>query len=79
MIFKKRYHERLKDGVYSIFKTEVVDGDEESQFIGNNGLITVVDEPLVKQQLIELVKLCENDAVKVTLKAVGNKVHIEFW
>jgi hypothetical protein len=74
-----KYDNKIKEGVYNIFKTEVVKESGEDYYTINDGLITVVDEPLVRQQLLELTKLCERIPSKVALKAIGNRVQIEFW
>ena len=76
---RKKYTNEIKEGVYSIFKTKVITESNQNYYSSNDGLIAIVDEPLVRQQLLELSKLCENVPSKVALKAIGNKVQIEFW
>ena len=79
MSVKYKYHKKIEESVHSIFKTKVLKGIVSNQYIGIDGIGTIVDEPLVKQQIIQLAKLCEETSVRLSLKAVGNKVVIEFW
>lgn len=78
MAIKKKHQKIIEQGVYDIFKTEVLKGTEINQY-GMDGVITVIDEALVRQQIIQLAELCEVTSAKVALKAIGNKVVIEFW
>ncbi len=79
MALKYKYHKRIEEGVYDIFKTKVLKGMDNNHYSGIDGVVTIIDEPLVRQQIIQLAKLCEDISVKVVLKAIGNKTIIEFW
>mgnify|MGYP000663418277 CR=1 FL=1 len=79
MSVKHKKHKKIEESVHSIFKTKVLKGIESNHYIGIDGVGTIVDEPLVRQQIIQLAKLCEETSVRLSLKAVGNKVVIEFW
>lgn len=72
MAINKKYRKRIEEGFKEIFKTETQKGSFD-------GLITIVNEPLVKHQIIQLAKLCEDMPVNVTLKNTPNGVYIEFW
>lgn len=72
MAINKKYHKRIETGFKDIFKTETQKGTFD-------GLITIVKEPLVKHQIIQLAKLCEEIPVSVTLKNTSHGVFIEFW
>ncbi|MDD7886348.1 hypothetical protein [Flavivirga sp. 57AJ16] len=72
MAVNKKYHKRIKEGLKDIFKTETQKGNFD-------GLTTIVNEPLVKHQIILLAKLCEEIPVSVTLKNTSHGVFIEFW
>lgn len=78
-MLKKKYHGKIEEGFKEIFKTETQKGNQNNQYGGLDGLITIVKEPLVKHQIIQLAKLCEEVPVSVTLKSCGNGISIEFW
>ncbi|NMH87322.1 hypothetical protein [Flavivirga algicola] len=72
MSINKKYQKRIEEVFKDIFKTEIQKGTF-------NSLTTVVKEPLVKHQIIQLAKLCEEIPANVNLKNTTNGVFIEFW
>ena len=72
MAVNKKYHKSIEAGFKDIFKTETQKGTFD-------GLITIVKEPLVKHQIIQLAKLCEEIPASVTLKNTSHGIFIEFW
>lgn len=73
------YHKIIEDGFKHIFQTHTLRGSQTQEFGGFNGAMTIVREPLVKQQIIQLAKLCQEVPANVILKSYRNKVFIEFW
>ena len=80
MAIKKKYHKKIEEGFKHIFKTEI-QKETPALLLGfENGLVTQVNEPLVKHQIIQLAKLCQEVPSNVSLKAQGNNnIAIEFW
>lgn len=76
MTLKKRHSKKIEEGFKYIFKTET---KKANQNLNYDGLVTIVKEPLVRHQIIELAKLCEDVPSRVTLKTTGNGISIEFW
>ncbi|MEP1487601.1 MAG: hypothetical protein ABJK28_04170 [Algibacter sp.] len=74
---KKKYQKKIEERFKDIFNTE--NQNKENQYSGLNGIITVVKEPIVKHQIIQLAKLCEEVPNNMALKSSGGAVHIEFW
>ncbi len=72
MAVNKKYQKRIEEGFKDIFKTETKKGSFD-------GLITIVKEPIVKHQIIQLAKLCQEIPASVTLKNTADGVFIEFW
>ncbi len=72
MPISKKYHKKIEEGFKYIFKTETKTG-------GFNGLSTIVEEPIVKHQIIQLAKLCREVPASVSLKKTSLGVVIEFW
>lgn len=79
MTVNKKYHKKIEEGFKDIFKTETQKGSQNNQYGGLDGLITVVKEPLVKHQIIQLAKLCEEIPASLSLKRFDNGIAIEFW
>lgn len=73
---KEKYRKKIEEGFKHIFNTETQMGNP---ITSSNGLTTLVTEPLVKHQIIQLAKLCEDLPVSLTLKSTSNGVSIEFW
>jgi hypothetical protein len=69
---KKKYQKRIEERFKDIFNTE-------NQYSGLNGVIIIIKEPIVKHQIIQLAKLCEEIPNNMTLKSSGGGVYIEFW
>ena len=72
MKLKKDYRIEIEKAFKSIF-------DIEDSNIEINGLFITINEPLVKQQIILLARLCKNIPLNTSLKASGGKTIIEFW
>ena len=73
---KEKHQKKIEEGFKSIFNTETFNGDQRSS---SCGLITIVNEPLVKHQVIQLARLCEDLPNSLTLKSTSYGLHIEFW
>lgn len=78
-MIRKKHKKKIEEGFKDIFKTEILIHNKNDQYSGLNGLITIVKEPIVKNQIIQLAKLCEELPVSMTLKSSGEGVFIEFW
>ncbi|WP_034041547.1 hypothetical protein [Wocania ichthyoenteri] len=76
---KKKYRIKVEEGFKDIFNTETKYGSEYNHHSNSDSLITVVNEPLVKHQIIQLAKLCEEIPNNITLKHTGKGIYIEFW
>ncbi len=76
MAIKKKHSKKIEEGFKYIFKTETKKANQNLRY---NGLVTIVKEPLVRHQIIELAKLCEDVPSRVTLRTIGNAISIEFW
>ena len=76
MAINKKYHKKIEEGFKDIFKTEIQKGN---QYDSLDGLSTIIKEPLVRHQIIQLAKLCEEIPASVALKRSTNGIHIEFW
>lgn len=79
MSVDKKYHDKIKTLFKDLFETETYIGIQNHQYGGFDGLMAVIDEPLVKQQVIELAKFSKDISLNTTLKAFGGKIIIEFW
>jgi flagellar biosynthesis regulator FlbT len=79
MTYKKKHYKKIKEECKAIFNTDVSKTSSDSFRPNLGGAITVVKDPLVKQQIIQLAQLCEDIPENVALKAVHNKITIEFW
>ena len=79
MPIDKKYQNKIIKHFNDSFKTETHVGSQNYRYGSLGGLMTIIDEPLVKQQIIELAKLCEDVSLNTTLKASGGKIIIEFW
>ncbi|WP_242204948.1 hypothetical protein [Aestuariivivens insulae] len=75
----KDYHKKIEDGFNTIFHTRTLRGIETQKYGGFNGYMTIVKEPLVRQQIIQLAILCQEIPANITLKGYRNGVLIEFW
>ncbi len=73
---KEKHRKKIEEGFKTIFNTETFNGD---QITSSCGLITIVKEPVVKHQIIQLAKLCEDLPNRLTLKSTTHGVYIEFW
>jgi hypothetical protein len=72
MKLQKDYQIEIKNAIKGIF-----DIDEPNVEI--NGLMITIREPLVKQQIILLAKLCQKIPLSTSLRASRGKTIIEFW
>ncbi len=79
MAIKKRYRRKIEEGFKDIFNTGTKNENEYNLFSNSDSLITIVNEPLVKQQILQLAKLCKETPHNVTLKHTGKGIYIEFW
>ncbi len=73
---KKKHYRKIEEKLKNIFNTEIQKGNQDFQY---DSVITIINEPLVRHQIIQLAKLCEEIPVNVTLKSISNGVFIEFW
>lgn len=78
-MIKKKHQKRIEEGFKDIFKTETQKSSQNDLHTSSGSLATIIKEPLVKHQIIQLAKLCEEIPISVTLKSNGNGVFIEFW
>ncbi len=74
----KKHHTKIENGFKTIFNTAI---ESKSDYLGSgyNDLTTSIEAPLVKQQIIQLAKLCQDVPLNTILKASGGKIIIEFW
>lgn len=79
MEIKKKYYKKIEEGFKDIFNTVLEKSSEDYLKGTQNGFITTVREPLVRYQIIQLAKLCEEIPLNVTVKSYGNAISIEFW
>ncbi|WP_299555723.1 hypothetical protein [Seonamhaeicola sp.] len=79
MPIKKREHQKIENRFKEIFNTTVEGPTEDCLTNHINGVYTVVKEPLVRQQIIQLARLCEEVPLNTTLKASGGNIVVEFW
>tara|TARA_R110002073_G_scaffold329770_1_gene512779 strand:+ start:290 stop:529 length:240 start_codon:yes stop_codon:yes gene_type:complete len=79
MAVDKKYHKIIEEGFKDIFKTDTQKGSQNYKVEGLDGLITIIKEPLVKHQIVQLAKLCEKVPVSVALKRCEGGISIEFW
>lgn len=79
MAIKKKYHKRIKNSFQDIFNTDIEELHQDCLSSHINGLTTIIKEPLVRYQIIQLAKLCEEVPLNVTLKSTNNMLSIEFW
>tara|TARA_R110002049_G_scaffold143633_1_gene305820 strand:+ start:16194 stop:16430 length:237 start_codon:yes stop_codon:yes gene_type:complete len=77
---KKKYYKKIEEGFKDIFKTDIQKTTSE-HFLNNSqdSLITIVREPLVKHQIIQLAKLCEDVPLNLAVTSSSNVLFIEFW
>tara|TARA_R110002050_G_scaffold300769_1_gene472446 strand:+ start:82970 stop:83209 length:240 start_codon:yes stop_codon:yes gene_type:complete len=79
MEIKKKYYKKIVEGYKNIFNTHIEEGSEDYLKGNLSGFTTTVREPLVRHQIIQLAKLCEEVPMSVTLRSSGNSLYIEFW
>lgn len=75
MTMKKKYHKKIEEEFKDIFKTKIEKGNENFPY---GGLRTIIKEPLVNHQIIQLARLCEEIPISVTLKTTSIGISIEF-
>ncbi|TYA74840.1 hypothetical protein [Seonamhaeicola marinus] len=68
---KNKHRNKIEKNIASIFKN-----DSNAEI---NDLTISTNEPLVKQQIILLAKLCESTPLNTSLISSGGKIVIEFW
>ena len=73
------YQKKIEDGFRDIFQTQTLRGNQTFEYGGFNGFMTIVKEPLVKQQIIQLAKLCQEIPANITIKCMDCGLFIEFW
>ncbi|GAA4887995.1 hypothetical protein GCM10023311_09820 [Flaviramulus aquimarinus] len=78
-MFKKKYRRKIEEGFKNIFKTEIDKNNKNHKHLGFDDLAIIVKEPIVKHQIIQLAKLCEEVPFNLTLKPSKNGILIEFW
>ncbi|GGD29109.1 hypothetical protein [Hyunsoonleella pacifica] len=76
---KKHHYNKIEKSFEEIFKTEVTSEHQSALFSHFDSIKTVVREPIVKQQIIQLAKLCQEVPNNLTIRSTLDGVYIEFW
>ena len=77
---KKQYYTKIEEGFKDIFKTDIQKTTSKSLLNNSQGsLTTVIREPLVKHQIIQLAKLCEEVPLNLSVTPSNSSLFVEFW
>lgn len=79
MTVKNRCHKKIEEELKNIFNTEIKKGNEVNHHNNSDSIIAIVEDSLVKHQIIQLAKLCQETPHSVTLKRSPKGIFIEFW